>query len=162
VPSHLWTNLLALGYAAGEGYWLMMVGYNGLAVEHQSRGFTAIGSGFDAANIVALMLDNYEPRERPVEHLKMLAYRMVSGCIEALAQFVGGPIQLWSSKGGGAFERASDDELTELNAAASVWRGVERESLAVSLGQAVDVGVKLPDDLQAEEAEVAERSELGS
>jgi 20S proteasome alpha/beta subunit len=165
VPLHLITQLIALGHDA-DGYWLMEFGPQGVALEHHVRGFTAIGSGFDAAQIVALMLDNYEARERPFHHLKLLAHRMTSACIDGLAQSVGGPIQLWSSEDGGPFVKASDDELTQLDEAVKVWRGVERESLALSLGEAPDAAANLPAALEVEavgpelpvalEAEVAE------
>lgn len=147
VPTHLTTLLLGVGHDAASGYWLLEIGPNGLALEHDARGFAAIGSGFDAAQIGALLLDHYEPRQRPIHHLKLVAHRMVSVCVAGLSQAVGGPIQLWSSENGDPFVKASDDELTELEEAVKVWRGVEGESLAQSLGEAVAEDVQLPADL---------------
>lgn len=153
VPEHLVTQLLAVGHAP-DGYWLFDLGPQGLATERDVRGFHAIGSGFGAAEVVALVLGNYDPRLRSVHHLKLLAHRMITGCIEVLAQAVGGPVQLWSSSDGAPFVKASDDELTELDEAVNVWRGVERESLALSLGEAVAADVELPPDLDDAVAEV--------
>jgi 20S proteasome alpha/beta subunit len=135
VPGKLAGTLLVLGRDE-DGYWLMDVNYNNVATFHDQRGFHAIGSGSAAAQMARGLLSHYEPAERRVKQLRLIAYRTVEACIGHLDLGVGGAIQLWSSTDGGDFTEASGEDLKEVAHGVSQWALIEQESLDKVIRQA--------------------------
>lgn len=123
-------TLLVIGHDDG-GYWLLEVNYNNIASFYNETAFHTIGSGAIAAQVARGLLQHYEPKGRPVGHLKLLAYRTVQTCINTLGgNFgVGGKTQLWYSENGGEFVKASIDELEATENSVGSWTLVEQESI---------------------------------
>ena len=82
----------------------------------------------------------------------MLAHRAVSTCIEVVAQWVGPPVQLWSSIGGEDFTKANDVEHQVIETRVDDWLQIERESLRQALGRLPQDGPEMPAQLEESDA----------
>jgi 20S proteasome alpha/beta subunit len=122
--------LLVLGRDE-PGYWLLEINHNNVATFYTARGFHAIGTGSVAAQVATGLLEAYEPADRSVGHLRLMAYRSVETCIRVLGGGwgVGGHPHVWHSEKGGSFHKATSSELAALANDVGSWILVERESL---------------------------------
>jgi 20S proteasome alpha/beta subunit len=114
-----------------ENYWLLEIDHNNIGSFYNETAFHTVGSGSVAAQVARGLMQPYEPKGRSVGHLRLLAYRTVSTCIDVLGGGfgVGGTPQVWASEDGGPFTKLTDDELAALENDVGGWVLVEKESL---------------------------------
>jgi hypothetical protein len=156
VPDELAGALLVVGRDA-NGYWMLSVNETNTATFHEEHGFHTVGSGSPAAYVGRSMMNDYAPLGRSVAHLKLMAYRIVDTCIDTVSGVagVGGEVRLWYSQGGRPFTKAATDEMEATASWVNEWRGAERESLDLVLGQGPEPAggdeLDLPEAIDAEE-----------
>jgi 20S proteasome alpha/beta subunit len=131
VPQELKGTLVAVGRDPGGGYWLLEIDHNNQPSFYTSVGFHAIGSGSTAAQVALALMKNYEPLGRNVAHLRLMAYRTIKTCIDALggAYGIGGEVRIWQSENGGPFTPVEGAELEAVKDGVDKWTTIERESL---------------------------------
>jgi len=122
-------SLLVIGFD-GDGYWLLEIDRNNLASPYTDDGFHTVGTGSVAAHVSRGLLKHYNLPGYEVSHLRLLAYRTVSTCIDVLggAYMLGPPVQLWHSVDGG-FERVIEHKFHAVREGVQQWVGIEQESL---------------------------------
>jgi 20S proteasome alpha/beta subunit len=154
IPQPLLGRLLVVGRDI-EGYFIFEVNQHNVPTL-ASRGFQAVGSGSVAAQVANALMVQYGAGGRDVWHLKLIAYRTVDACIQALGgpYGVGGAIQLWASTNGGPFEQVTGSQLDAVAHGVDQWVGIESESLDEVAGEAAEPesdinaeATQLPDDL---------------
>jgi hypothetical protein len=137
VPAKLAGSLLAIGHDA-DGFWLADVDHNCLLTFHAQRGFHALGSGSHGAQVARGVLEHYDPSDRTIAELELLAYRTVETCIRVSAMLgVGGPVQLWESDDADppGFRQVTGDALDSVAHGVDGWMVIERESLKEAAGE---------------------------
>jgi hypothetical protein len=157
VPAKLAGSLLVIGRDA-DGYWLADVDHNCLLTFHMQRGFHALGSGSHGAGVARGLLEHYDPNDRTIAELRLLAYRTVETCIRVSAMLgVGGSVQLWESTDGEpAFQRVTGEALDSVEYGVAAWMVIERESLKEAAGEEPE---NVPDVEQPAPLEEPEKSE---
>lgn len=121
-------RLLAMG-SDSNGYWLLEIDEDNTGSWYTDRGFHAIGSGSPAAQIAIGLLQNYNPQRLSLEQLQMLAFRTLDVSITVLAQYLSGPMRLWSSDESDRFVRLTDTDIADTERRVELWLTLERESL---------------------------------
>jgi 20S proteasome alpha/beta subunit len=123
-----------------NGYWLLEIDQNPAATFYEARGFQAIGSGGSAAFVAHGLMSHYEPAGRPLDALKVIAFRTVQNCIDVLggALGVGGHVELWSCRGG-EYTRSDAEDLAVVAQGLEQWETIERESLGSTQPEAAEV-----------------------
>jgi ATP-dependent protease HslVU (ClpYQ) peptidase subunit len=107
--------------------WILEVGVKGTGQQYESIGFHAIGSGGDMARLAHATLRHYDLRTRPIEHGKVVLYRMLEAVLSSI-ESVGPPIKMWAQSGK-VFKEIGADELATLRDTVGAWKAIERESL---------------------------------
>lgn len=137
-----------------RGYWLLEIDHNNQPSFYTEHGFHTVGSGAAAAYLAQGLLKAYDTGRRSIDHLKLVAYRTVDTCINVLGGQlgVGGFVQLYASREGGAFIREDDEGLAQLRDGLEKWTTLEAESLdRVVLGtqpSETERGVTLPEPIE--------------
>lgn len=136
-----------------DGYWLLELDYNNTASFYTDAGFHTVGSGSAAAYVARALMKGYNVASREMKALRLVAYRMVSTCIDSLGGRlgVGGEVHMWSSEEGAPFVRIEGENLEAVRNGVEQWTVAERESLdRVLLGGSPQPpggeGVALPED----------------
>lgn len=129
-PEKIGGSLMVIGFD-GEGYWLLEIDRRNLGSPYTDDGFHTIGTGSVAAHVGRGLLKHYNLPGYEVPHLRLLAYRTVSTCIDVLggAYMLGGPVQLWHSVDSRGFERVLGDKFDSVKEGVRQWAGIEQESL---------------------------------
>ena len=147
------SSLLVAGRDA-DGYWLLEIAPDNQPTFYTEHGFHTIGTGSAAAYVAQGLLKGYEPGQRSLDHLKLVAYRTVDTCINVMAGTlgVGGYVQLYGSRDGDPFEKEDDEGIERLANGLQQWTTLESESLnRVVLGgtasPAEGEGEELPEEL---------------
>lgn len=146
VPDPLRGILMALG-RDDTGYWLLEVDQNNGVTQYADVGFHAVGSGSLAAQTGRSLLAHYEPKGRPIAHLRLLAHRTVQNCIDVLGgrYGVGGRVEMWHSENQSDFTQVGDADLARIADGVEKWTTIERESMGkVALEGDDPVGLDLP------------------
>jgi 20S proteasome alpha/beta subunit len=143
IPPKLAGTLLVVGRDK-NGFWLLDIDANAVGTFHSERDFHAIGSGSIGAQTARALLEHYEPQERTLLHLKLIAYRTIETCIRVVAYGVGGEIQLWTCDGDGGFERVTGTDLEDAGHGVEQWTTIEQESLDRVLAQGEEKEVAEP------------------
>lgn len=124
-----------------HGYWLLELDGTNSATFYTGAGFHTVGSGASAAYVAqGLMKDYLAVSRSSMAHLKLVAYRTVSTCIDVLGGQlgVGGHVQLWYSEDGKPFSKASTEESEAMANGVQQWTTIERESLTAVVRGDVD------------------------
>lgn len=157
-PGVLAGILLVIG-RDDDGYWLLELDYNNTASFYTDAGFHTVGSGSAAAYVAQALMKGYNVASREMKALRLVAYRMVSTCIDSLGGRlgVGGRVHMWSSESGAPFAKIEGEGLEAVRSGVDQWTVAERESLdQVLLGgspqPAVGEAVALPEDFVGEAA----------
>jgi hypothetical protein len=96
---------------------------------------------------------------RSVPHLRLIAYRAVSTCIDVLGgrYGVGGNVQVWEAQGEAPFRQLTGAELASVDNGVQQWTTIEAESLdqvvlEEETGEAAAKaeGVEMPEPLDPE------------
>lgn len=113
------------------GYWLLEVDGSNNASWYTDAGFHTVGSGSPAAYVAYALMKNYDVASRDVAAQRLVAYRTVDTCIGTIGGQlgVGGYVHLWSSEGGGPFEKQEGETLNAVQNGVDQWTTIERESL---------------------------------
>lgn len=124
-------SLMVIGYD-DDAYWLLEINRNNIGEYYTEDGFHTIGTGSLAGHVSRGLLKHYSLPGYEVQHLRLLAYRTVSTCIDVLggAYMLGGPVQLWNSIDGGGFAKVSGQEFDSVQEGLEQWVGIEQESLS--------------------------------
>lgn len=159
VPQQLAGTLVAIG-RDDDGFWLLEIDQHNGGTWYTDPGFHAVGSGSVAAQMANGLLAHYQPLGRSVPHLRLIAYRAVSACIDVLGgrYGVGGYVRMWQASGANEFAPLNDAELDLVEHGVEQWRTIESESLdRVVLEEAEAPGPEMPEPLP--EGEVDEPAE---
>ncbi len=127
------TAALACGYQKDKGGWIVEVDPNCVYSHYGSRGFHAVGSAAGFALLGGALLAHFRPAEKPLEHGKLIAYRVISAAIDTSAAGVGHPIQMSYVDAAGIHE-VSKDELQIIGDSVGAWQQEEEVLLDQILG----------------------------
>jgi hypothetical protein len=133
-PSSPGTSVLFCGMtgAAATGVpWILEVSANGTGQRYEDFGFHAIGTGGDMARLAHATLLHYNLRERPIQHGKVVVYRMMEAVLTSI-ETVGPPIRMWA-QAGKTFKELGEEEMKNLRDTVGAWKQIERESLDETL-----------------------------
>lgn len=108
--------------------WILEIEYNCQATHYEELGFHAIGSGAPFAQLANALLSHFEVRDRPLEHGKLVAHRVMDIAINTSAYGIGGPIQMWTVDSAGVHQLSSD-ELAAVRTGVGLWQSLEAETL---------------------------------
>lgn len=114
-----------------DGYWLLELDQSNNATFYTEAGFHTVGSGSPAAYVAYALMKNYDVRSKGMPAQRLMAYRTVENCINALggAFGVGGSVHLWSSEQGEPFTECVGETLEAVRNGVEQWTTIERESL---------------------------------
>jgi 20S proteasome alpha/beta subunit len=153
VPQALSGALLVIG-RDNDGFWLLEIDARNSPSWYSDPGpgFHAVGSGSTAAQVARGLLEHYEPVERSVAHLRLLAYRTVATCISVLggAYGVGGDVRIWNAEGDVEFAQLDEGQMERVKNGVEQWTTIEAESLdRVVLEEAAPEaeGEEMPEEL---------------
>jgi hypothetical protein len=165
VPQALRGALLVIG-RDNDGFWLLEIDErNGPSwYSDPGPGFHAVGSGSTAAQVARGLLEHYEPGDRDVAHLRLLAYRTVATCITVLggAYGVGGEVRIWHAEGDAEFTQLDAGEMERVKNGVEQWTTIEAESLdRVVLEEAAPEveGEEMPEEFEPQEQEEPEQEQ---
>jgi proteasome beta subunit len=127
------TAALACGYHQGKGCWIVEVDPNCVYTHYGSRGFHAVGSAAGFALLGGALLAHFRPAEKPLDHGKLIAYRVISAAIDTSAAGVGHPIQMWYVDAAGVHE-VTKDEFGVIRDSVGAWQQEEEVLLEQILG----------------------------
>ena len=122
-------SLVVIGFD-GTQHWLLELDQYNTPSHYTNDGFHTIGSGSVAAHVGNHVLRHYALPGHETSHLRLLAYRTVTSCIDVLggAYGLGPPVQLWQSAAAG-YERVVGDALAAIDDGVQQWIRIEQESL---------------------------------
>lgn len=120
-------DTLIAGYTEGEP-WILEINRNGIAEQHEHRGFHAIGSGEVFARFACAFMYEKEVRNLGLFPAQALAYRTIATAIDVAAWGLGGPIQMWVVDSKDVC-RMDERQLQAVRDAVELWKKNERESL---------------------------------
>jgi len=138
-------DTVIVGYAEGTP-WILEISRNGLAEQHEHRGFLALGSGEAFAHFACAAMQHHAVRELGIGAAQVLAQRTIATAIEVAGFGLGPPVQMWVIDANGA-RQMGEDELEAISDTADLGKEVEREFLAEAMVQAGE-------DERAEEPEI--------
>lgn len=123
------TDVLAAGFTKERGPWILEIDRRCLCTNYEEqRGFHAVGSAAGFAQLAIALMAHFAPKERPIEHGRLIAYRTMRVAVDTAAQGVGGEIQMWEVTEEAA-RRLSADEVAEIETAVGGWEEAERNAL---------------------------------
>lgn len=122
------TGVLAAGYSKDSGAWIVEVDPRCQYTHYDELGFHAIGSAAGFAQLANALMAHFEPKNRPLSHGMLVAYRVMDAAIETSGFGVGPPIQMWVVDAKGARELAKE-ELDEVQSNVGGWKELETNAL---------------------------------
>lgn len=122
------STVLSCGLHEDGSPWILEIEYNCQCSFYEELGFHAIGSGAPFAQLANGLLSHFEVRDRPLEHGKVVAYRVMDIAINTSAYGIGPPIKMWTVDKEGVHE-LSDDELAAVRTGVGLWQSLEVETL---------------------------------
>jgi proteasome beta subunit len=126
--------------------WIHEIDHQCNITDYEERGFHAIGSGAPFAQLANALVAHFEVRQRPVEHGKLVAHRVMDIAISTSAYGIGAPIQMWQITGD-QVSRMSDEELDAIRDSVGAWQEVEKAALDKHMSgslEVIDLDAELP------------------
>jgi predicted proteasome-type protease len=147
-PAEILGGSLVVVGRGPDGYWLYEIDRYNTATNYTDDGFHTIGSGTVGTHIARRLFSHYLQPGYETKHMRLLAYRFLESCIDALPGIygIGGEVQMWQSADDG-FEVVSADQLAAAREALQQWYVSEQETLWNVAGAAREVPTALPEDL---------------
>src|SRR6266511_2630342 len=127
-PASPATSFLAAGCADDGTPWIIEVDPHCQYTHYEERGFHAIGSGAGFAQLANALMKHYEIKNRPLDHGRLIAYRVMRAAIDTAATGLGGDIQMWKVTAEECHQFAQE-EIREIAMAVGAWEEVERDAL---------------------------------
>ncbi len=128
MPNPPQTIVLACGFSPETGGWIVEVDQNCQYSYYADVGFHAIGSAAGFAQLANALMAHFHPKDKPLSHGKLIAYRAVDVAIKTAASGVDPPIQMSIVDATGVHD-LSADELKDLESSVGGWVQLESETL---------------------------------
>jgi proteasome beta subunit len=119
--------VLAAGWSADHGAWIVEITPNGLTSRYDDIGFHAIGSGAPMAQQAGALLTHFDMSERSVKHGVVGLVRVLDA-LRVTNPSVGLQIDVCAITDRGA-KHLTDDEIATARKDVERWRGMERKAL---------------------------------
>ncbi len=132
------SEYLFIGHSTA-GSFIININQNLNDVDYISTGYAAIGSGSGVSLVVLSNLTHFEPTNRSLREVKLIACRVMEDAIRVASVGVALPLQMIeivkpTAGAAGQARKLPKDEIDALSAVVADWKELERTNLSDTLG----------------------------